>query len=1002
MKHTNYVTRFLSVLMAVAMVLVTVLPTTALAADSSDDFYRIVHLDNGRKYFSKDWIIALINEMAEAGFNQLQLAFGNDGMRFLLDDMSVTVDGTTYSSAAVSAGIHVGNEAYYNETVDELTEDEMDEILAHAAKKGIDIVPHMNMPGHMDAILDAIEYVGISNAHFTGYTTSVRSLNLNNSSAVNFTLALLSKYVDYFAGKGCKFFHIGADEFANDAYYGSMGFPSMGRSLYNKFATFVNNSASIVTAAGMTPRAWNDGISYGSYSATFDTNIEITYWSSGWNGYNVASASKLANKGHGMINTNGDYYYILGVNDTYTSGTSATHVGYNYNAASGFNNTTFMGTSNLQGVGSMFCIWCDYPSAETETEVAKYVRPILRVMGLRMQNLSASNVDVDTIVSGGFNADGTINPAEPEHTHSYEASVVDATCTENGFVTYTCAECGDSYAEEIAALGHSYKASVTEPTCTAAGYTTYTCSACGDSYAEEIAALGHSYKASVTEPTCTAAGYTTYTCASCGDSYAEEMAALGHSYKAFVTEPTCTAAGYTTYTCISCGDSYVADETTALGHTVETKVVDATCEENGSISTVCIYCGEGTVEVIPALGHNYETETVEATCETDGGTVYTCTVCSHSYIADKVSAFGHNYVTTTVEATCEEDGSVTKTCSACGISTSEVIPALGHNYETVTVDATCEEDGSVTKTCSVCGETSSEVIPALGHDYETVTVDATCEEDGYVTTACANCDDSTTEVIPALGHDYETVTVDATCEEDGYVTTACANCDDSTTEVLPAFGHAYETVTVDATCTTAGYTEHTCSTCGDSYTSDQVAALGHNYEAEEVDNYMVYTCTACGDSYSESLAVNYTYDRVTAFTSGENYVITLYSSRKYYAVTHANNTLSVKQVTVSNGQITSEVTEDMLWTYKSNKLSYTDSNGTTYYMYAGSNYGYGGWFGNWFGSSTTLSLSTTNSSTVSFSSNRVKVGSNYLLYSSGKVSLNRSATTSYLFQQNEE
>ena len=103
MKHTNYVTRFLSVLMAVAMVLVTVLPTTALAADSSDDFYRIVHLDNGRKYFSKDWIIALINEMAEAGFNQLQLAFGNDGMRFLLDDMSVTVDGTTYSSAAVSA-----------------------------------------------------------------------------------------------------------------------------------------------------------------------------------------------------------------------------------------------------------------------------------------------------------------------------------------------------------------------------------------------------------------------------------------------------------------------------------------------------------------------------------------------------------------------------------------------------------------------------------------------------------------------------------------------------------------------------------------------------------------------------------------------------------------------------------------------------------------------------------------------------------------------------------
>ena len=191
----TFARKFLSVTLA-AMMLLSMLPTVAFAADSSDDFYRIVHLDNGRKYYSKEWIIALINEMAEAGFNQLQLAFGNDGMRFLLNDMSVTVDGTTYSSDAVTEGIQEGNEAYYDEDVYELTEDEMDEIIAHADSMGIDIVPHMNMPGHMDAILDAIEYVGISDAHFTGDTTSVRSLNLNNSSAVNFTLALLSKYVD--------------------------------------------------------------------------------------------------------------------------------------------------------------------------------------------------------------------------------------------------------------------------------------------------------------------------------------------------------------------------------------------------------------------------------------------------------------------------------------------------------------------------------------------------------------------------------------------------------------------------------------------------------------------------------------------------------------------------------------------------------------------------------------------------------------------------------------
>ena len=61
---------------------------------------------------------------------------------------------------------------------------------------------------------------------------------------------------------------------------------------------------------------------------------------------------------------------------------------------------------------------------------------------------------------------------------------------------------------------------------------------------------------------------------------------------------------------------------------------------------------------------------------------------------------------------------------------------------------------------------------------------------------------------------------------------------------------------------------------------------------------------------------------------------------------------------------------------------------------------YGGWFG--WNSTTTLTLSTTNSSTVSFSSRKLKVGSSYLRYNYGSVSLNRSATTSYLFKQNEE
>ena len=70
------------------------------ATDSS--FMKIFHLDCGRKYFTKDWILALINEISAAGYTHLQLAIGNDGMRFLLDDMSLTVGDKTYSPAKMS------------------------------------------------------------------------------------------------------------------------------------------------------------------------------------------------------------------------------------------------------------------------------------------------------------------------------------------------------------------------------------------------------------------------------------------------------------------------------------------------------------------------------------------------------------------------------------------------------------------------------------------------------------------------------------------------------------------------------------------------------------------------------------------------------------------------------------------------------------------------------------------------------------------------------------
>ena len=82
------------------------------------------------------------------------------------------------------------------------------------------------------------------------------------------------------------------------------------------------------------------------------------------------------------------------------------------------------------------------------------------------------------------NADVTLYAIwELAHTHSYTSSVTkQPTCTEKGIRKYTCSSCGDTYTEDIAALGHNHIGSVTEPTCTEYGFTTYTCTRCDNSY----------------------------------------------------------------------------------------------------------------------------------------------------------------------------------------------------------------------------------------------------------------------------------------------------------------------------------------------------------------------------------------------------------------------------------------------------------------------------------------------------------------------------------------
>ena len=372
--------KVLSLILAVVMAM-SLLPISAFASgdskassDTADSSYKynIMFLDCGRKYFSVDSIKQIIDNASAAGFNYIQLAVGNDGLRFLLDDMSLTVNGTTYSSDKVSAAIHAGNEAYYNFNVDELTQFEMDTIIAYAASKGMGVIPCVNTPGHMDAILSAATSLTGKDCSYNG---SARTIDVTNSTAVAFTQALLQKYITYFAGKGCQLFNMGADEYANDKYTGgSMGFGNLQETgKYSYYVKYVNDVDKMIQAAGMTAMAFNDGIYFQNDTSdcTFNNDIIICYWSNGWTSYTPMPAADLAAKGFQLINAHGSYYWVLGKSDWQCDASKA----------SGFDYKEFQGGTIDNPVGSMFLIWCDYPGAGTESSVISSTAATIAAFG---------------------------------------------------------------------------------------------------------------------------------------------------------------------------------------------------------------------------------------------------------------------------------------------------------------------------------------------------------------------------------------------------------------------------------------------------------------------------------------------------------------------------------------------------------------------------------------------------------------------------------------------
>lgn len=338
--------------------------------DYSDVEDRSFHLDCARKFFTKDWIISLIKDLSWQKYNSIQLHFSeNEGFRLQSDTLEA-IDGFQYV-----------NDQY-------LTKQDMLEIIQVANEYHIEVIPSLDSPGHLGAVLRYLPSDYSCASLFPSDGRRAQCFNIfANDEARGFLIDLMTEFIDFFSEAGCKRFNIGGDEFLEK-------FSNFSNEQYVQIMEYFNEVSAIAKSKGMTPRTWNDGVMYGNYTGyKLDPDIEICYWAAP---QNCASIEKFVQNGNKVINFSDTYmYYVLSSWWLQNACPEGDRIYREWNPGKfstlqgGIPQTYSKPYANFVKGGS-YAVWCDVPGYMTQDSVANNIFYRTRATAYKMWNTSDS------------------------------------------------------------------------------------------------------------------------------------------------------------------------------------------------------------------------------------------------------------------------------------------------------------------------------------------------------------------------------------------------------------------------------------------------------------------------------------------------------------------------------------------------------------------------------------------------------------------------------------
>ena len=336
--------------------------------DWPDTNERALHLDAGRKYYSKAWVIDRIRDLSRNRMNTLWFHFSeNEGFRIASDRHPELP------------------------SLQHLSKDEVREIIRAANAYHVDINPALDCPGHLGQALQEHPRWRLDREFAEPLWSA---LDVTQPDARAFVLELIDEYAELFAGS--KVFHIGGDEFIDFNHFER--FPKMEKFAKEKlgpdcggvdaYVDFLNEVIRHVKAKGFQVRVWNDGLFRPDQKehVKLEKDVQIAFWTNWDNG--MAPVQTFLDRGYQVVNYHADVlYYILLHREGY-SDPSPEKIMNQWNPSvfpvhHGETQQPLAAEYAGQFLGRCYSIWSDWPDIQTEEEVDRRSRDSIRAFGLR-------------------------------------------------------------------------------------------------------------------------------------------------------------------------------------------------------------------------------------------------------------------------------------------------------------------------------------------------------------------------------------------------------------------------------------------------------------------------------------------------------------------------------------------------------------------------------------------------------------------------------------------